>query len=104
MGDEDTWLHAGSRLAGRYRVGARLGAGGMGVVYEVFDELDQERIAMKTLRRGFGDPALIKREFRVLADVTHPNLVQLYDLFDDDGRLCLTMELVRGVDLLTELR
>ncbi|HEY5937042.1 MAG TPA: serine/threonine-protein kinase, partial [Kofleriaceae bacterium] len=102
MTDEE--LPAGSELAGRYEVRTRLGAGGMGVVYEVLDRVSLEPVALKTLRRGIADPQHIKREFRALADITHPNLVQLYDLFDASGLLCLTMELVRGVDLMTELR
>src|SRR5690242_7584264 len=99
----DPGLRVGARIAGRYEVRARLGAGGMGVVYEVLDRVSDEVIALKTLRPGGADPQVIKREFRALADVVHPNLVQLYDLFDDAGTPCMTMELVPGTDMLSEL-
>jgi len=99
----DPGLRIGARIAGRYDVRARLGAGGMGVVYEVLDRASDEIVALKTLRPGGADPQLIKREFRALADVLHPNLVQLYDLFDDAGTPCMTMELVPGTDMLGEL-
>ncbi len=90
-------------IGGRYDIRSHLGSGGMGVVYEVVDRQSDEAIALKMLRRGNGDPQLIRREFRSLAGVTHPNLVQLYDLFDDEGVVYLTMELVRGKDLVSEL-
>jgi eukaryotic-like serine/threonine-protein kinase len=100
----DTRLANGTAVAGRYEVRACLGTGGMGVVYEVLDRRSDEAIALKTLRPGVADPQLLRREFRALADIAHPNLVQLFELFDDAGRVCLTMELVPGVDLMTELR
>src|SRR5690349_19530201 len=97
-------LAPGARLgpAGRYQVVRVLGAGGLGVVYEAIDHASGERVALKTLSGG--DPQVIKREFRIAAGVVHPNLVQLYDLFDGGGgMICLTMELVPGVDLLADL-
>ena len=83
---------------GRFRVLRRLGAGGMGVVYEVHDRVRDEVVALKTLRQTSAAAIYrLKREFRSLADVTHQNLVCLYELFVDDERCFFTMELVRGV-------
>ena len=83
---------------GRFRVLRRLGAGGMGVVYEVHDGIRDEVVALKTLRQTSAAALYrLKREFRSLADVTHQNLVCLYELFVDDQRCFFTMELVRGV-------
>ena len=62
----------------RYQPVRRLGAGGMGIVYEVFDRERGENVALKTLSRV--DPSGIydlKKEFRSLADVRHPNVVTL---------------------------
>jgi hypothetical protein len=82
---------------GRFRVMRGLGAGGMGVVYEVHDSVRDEVVALKTLlRSSAADLYRLKREFRSLADVAHPNLVCLYELFVEQERCFFTMELVRG--------
>jgi eukaryotic-like serine/threonine-protein kinase len=84
---------------GRFRMIQRLGAGGMGVVYEAHDTLRGEIVALKTLRRSrAADLLRLKREFRSLVDVTHPNLACLYELFVDDDRGFFTMEKVDGVN------
>jgi serine/threonine protein kinase len=88
----------------RYQVLRRIGAGGMGVVYEAEDRERGQKVALKTI----ADPDVaklyqLKREFRVLADLSHPNLVALYDLVVDAEACFFTMELVDGVDLLAYL-
>jgi len=75
-----------------------IGAGGMGTVYRVFDRGRGSDVALKVLRHRSGlDLYRFKREFRALADLRHPNLVTLHELFAVDGEWMFTMELVEGV-------
>jgi hypothetical protein len=89
----------------RYAVRRRIGSGGMGIVYEVDDRARGQVVALKTLRRRGGDDIYqLKREFRNLADVSHPNLAALYDLVVEDGLCFLTMELVEGTTFVDYVR
>ena len=59
----------------RFSVRRRLGAGAYGVVYEAFDRERETSVALKTLRPGNVEALYcLKREFRALADLSHPNL------------------------------
>ncbi len=91
-------LAPGTVLArGRFSVLRPFGEGGMGVVYEAFDTERNARVALKTLNRL--DPSgvtRLKQEFRSLADVRHPNLVRLRELFADGDLWFFTMDAVVG--------
>ncbi|HMI90039.1 MAG TPA: protein kinase, partial [Polyangiales bacterium] len=92
-------VRVGSALCGgRFQVLRRLGEGGMGMVFEAFDRTRGVGVALKTVSQlDAGAIYRLKNEFRSLAEVLHPNLVQLYELFADDGQWLFSMELVQGV-------
>lgn len=89
----------------RFLVRGQLGIGGMGVVHEAIDLERNVRVAIKTLRLDGAKRLLrFKNEFRSLRDIKHPNLVELGELFEEDGTWFFTMELLEGVDFLTYVR
>jgi serine/threonine protein kinase len=82
----------------RFTLLRRLGSGGMGVVFEAHDRQMDRIVALKTLTRAEASHVYrFKREFRSLADVSHPNLVALYELMADGQDWFFTMELINGV-------
>ncbi|MCB9569842.1 MAG: serine/threonine protein kinase [Myxococcales bacterium] len=87
---------------GRYTLLRRLGAGGMGEVFLAYDgELDR-RVAIKVLRADItatDATARLLREAQALARLSHPNVVQVYEVGEASGRIFVAMEYVAGVDL-----
>ncbi|WP_437333199.1 serine/threonine-protein kinase [Sorangium sp. So ce394] len=89
----------------RFEILGRLGEGGMGVVYRAYDGLRRAEVALKTLlRMDAAGIYRLKREFRTIADVSHPNLVTLYELISADERWFFTMELIVGLPLSEHVR
>jgi serine/threonine protein kinase len=89
----------------RYRVIRRVGAGGMGVVYQAHDRERKTAVALKTLRHvDAGSIYRLKHEFRALSDVTHPNLAALHELQCVDSQWFFTMEFVDGINFLAFVR
>ncbi len=77
----------------------------MGTVFEVRDRERDIRVALKRLRAATPEALLhLKKEFRALQDLRHPNLIRLGELLEEDGRWFFTMELVEGVDFTSWVR
>ena len=82
----------------RFEVVRELGAGAMGVVYEVLDRQHNSTIALKTLKSADARKLFrFKQEFRALAELDHPNLIHLHELFADGDLWYFTMDYVPGV-------
>ncbi|MFH9005976.1 protein kinase [Streptomyces afghaniensis] len=102
----------GRLLAGRYRITAQLGRGGMGVVWKAVDEVLGREVAVKELRTytDAAGPELaglrlrMQREARAAARVRHPGVIAVHDIAEVDGRPLIVMELVDGPSLDDVLR
>ncbi len=99
-------------MRGRYRIGERLGAGGMGVVFAAHDtELDRD-VALKLLRRARAPAeaawsegrARLLREAQALAQLSHPHVVEVYDVGTSADGLYIAMAQVHGPTLRSWLR
>ena len=100
-------LRVGETLAGRYEIKEQIGIGGMGAVYRAFDQNRQQDIAIKVLL-----PHLIKsdtarerflNEARLSSELSHPNIVNVFDVQFDGDYAFITMELLKGQNLRTYL-
>ena len=88
----------------RFEVVKQLGAGSMGVVYQVHDRERAQPVALKTLHRADASALYrLKREFRALADINHPNVASLYELVSSDGDWFFTHAGHPGVRSVAEL-
>ena len=96
-------LQPGDVLGGRYEILQILGEGGMGAVYKARDRELNRMVALKVIRPDLaGSQAIIdrfKQELLLATQVTHKNVIRIYDLSDADGMKFITMEYVEGEDL-----
>jgi serine/threonine-protein kinase len=87
-------------LSGRYETGEKLGTGGMSNVYKATDRILERTVAVKVLAEHLSDDERFverfKREALAVAKLIHPNIVQVYDTGDDEGRRYIVMEYVDG--------
>lgn len=101
-GSNDDQLELGQSV-GRYRLRARIGNGGMGVVYHAYDPELRRDVAVKVLRAELSAQprtrAWLLREAQAMAQLSHPNVVAVYDTGVHRDRVFIAMELVHGVTL-----
>ena len=111
VGSPSDHLKPGEEFGTRYQIIKLLGVGGMGAVYQAWDAELGVAVAIKTIRPGVGTDASaavdaerrFKRELLLARQVTHPNVVRIYDLGEIDGTKYITMSYVEGQDLATLL-
>jgi tetratricopeptide (TPR) repeat protein/predicted Ser/Thr protein kinase len=100
-------LSEGALLADRYEIVKLLGEGGMGAVYKAKDCATDQFVALKTIRPDLAANehmlARFKQELILARQVTHRNVVRIYDIGESDGIKFITMEFVEGEDLRTIL-
>ena len=96
-------LQTGDVLGGRYEIQQLLGEGGMGAVYKALDRELGRPVALKLIRPELASNASMlvrfKQELLLSRQVTHKNVIRIYDLGDADGVKFITMEFVEGRDL-----
>ena len=108
---QDSTLSEGDWMLGPYRILDQLGKGGMGVVYLAEDTRDGKRVAIKVLPKDFVSDedrlARFNREGRMLEELKslkHPNIAEIYEQAEYDGKPCIVLEYVPGATLSERLR
>ena len=98
-----TIFREGDVLGGRYEIHKMLGMGGMGAVYKARDMEVERVVGLKVIRPDLaGNPAILarfKQELVLARQVTHRNIIRIYDLNEADGVKFITMEFIEGEDL-----
>src|SRR5580704_7196870 len=100
-----------SETFGRYTVVGQLGRGAMGVVYLANDPMLNRQVAVKTVDLAVDDPQekqflreRLLRDARAAAVLKHPNIVAIYDVFEDADRAYVVMEYIEGDSLAARLK
>jgi eukaryotic-like serine/threonine-protein kinase len=100
---KETILQPGDLVGARYEILALLGEGGMGAVYKALDREVERTVALKLIRPELAsNPAILarfKQELLTAHQVTHKNVIRIYDIAEADGVKFITMEFVEGRDL-----
>lgn len=96
-------LKTGMIIAERYEILGKIGTGGMADVYKAKDHKLNRFVAVKVLKPEFREDTMFIRKFRseaqAAAGLTHPNIVNVFDVGDDEGVYYIVMELIEGITL-----
>ena len=96
-------LKTGTIIAERYEILGKIGTGGMADVYKAKDHKLNRFVAVKVLKPEFREDTTFIRKFRseaqAAAVLTHPNIVNVFDVGDDNGVYYIVMELIEGITL-----
>jgi len=95
--------YLGKRLDGRYEIREIIGVGGMAVVYKAFDNVENRLVAIKILKEEFlSNQEFLRRfknESKAIAMLSHPNIVDVYDVSFGDLIQYIVMEYIEGITL-----
>ncbi len=96
-------LKTGMMLANRYEIVGRIGSGGMADVYKAMDHKLNRYVAVKVMKSEFSSDSTFvskfRREAQAAAGLANPNIVNVYDVGEDQGNYYIVMELVEGITL-----
>lgn len=96
-------LNAGMILSNRYEIIELVGSGGMSEVYKAKCHVLNRYVAIKVLKPEFSQDVNFVTKFRIeaqsAAGLSHPNIVNVYDVGEDNGIYYIVMELVEGITL-----
>jgi len=95
--------YIGKKLDGRYEITELIGIGGMADVYKATDTVDNKTVAVKILKREYAENEEFLRRFRnesrMVAQLSHPNIVRVYDVGFSDKLQFMVMEYIDGITL-----
>ena len=96
-------LNKGKLIGGRYEIISLVGSGGMADVYNAVDNRLSRQVAIKVLKEEYSSDKNFVMKFRAeaqsAAGLSHPNIVNVYDVGEDEGLHYIVMELVEGITL-----
>jgi serine/threonine protein kinase len=99
----ETILRPGQIVAGKYGVERLIGKGGMAAVWAGTNQRTGKRVALKVILRSFASSQdaeeMFRREALAASRVNHPNVVNVFDVVDHEGMMCIVMELLDGESL-----
>jgi serine/threonine protein kinase len=89
-----------------YELGDEIGKGGFSVVYKATRKSDGGEFAVKCIKKKMvegDDIKLLRREIQIMKKLSHPNILKLYEVYEDDEQFFLVMELVKGKELFDKI-
>jgi len=93
-------------LEDSYTIGEEIGKGGFSIVYSALRKKDGKEFAVKCIKKEMvegEDIKLLRREVQIMKKLDHPNILKLYEVYEDDKQFFLVMELVKGKELFDKI-